>query len=489
MASVVVFASSGAVLVLETLAGRLVAPYVGVTLETFTAIIGVVLAGISLGTWVGGRAADRYGPERLLGPLLAVGGALVVASLPVVRVLGPGIRNGSTESLVILTVLAFFAPSAVLSAVSPVAVRTQLHDLAVTGTVVGRLSAIGTAGSLAGVFATGFVLVTTMPVPAIVVGSGIALVIGGVAMAIWLRRAERGPLGGAVGLAIVAVGLQVGLPPECDVQTAYYCASVEVDEEREGGRVLRLDTLRHSYVDLDDPTHLEFRYIRWFGSAIDALLPGDEPVDAVHLGGGGFTMPRWLEETRPGSTSVVLELDEQLVELVEDELGLETSDDLQAITGDARVSIAGLDDDSADLAIGDAFGGIAVPWHLTTRELVEEVHRVLRDDGVYIANIIDHPPLRFLRAEMATFDAVFEHVAVIGDAELRDGTGGGNSVLVASDRPLDALDELPIPTGAAELPAGTGALVDDEARAWMGEPEVLTDDFAPVDQWLTQRTG
>ena len=89
VAGALVFTTSAAVLILEILAGRLVAPYVGDSLETYSGVIGTVLAGIALGTWVGGWAADRVDPRRLIGPLLVGGGALAIASVPIVR-LGRG---------------------------------------------------------------------------------------------------------------------------------------------------------------------------------------------------------------------------------------------------------------------------------------------------------------------------------------------------------------------------------------------------------------
>jgi spermidine synthase len=167
----------------------------------------------------------------------------------------------------------------------------------------------------------------------------------------------------------------------------------------------------------------------------------------------------------------VLEVDRKLVDLDRRELGLRTSDALRVRIGDARQTLRDVPDDSADLVVGDAFGGLSVPWHLATRELVEDVRRVLRPGGLYTLNLIDHGPLGFARAETATLLAVFEHVAVIDDAD-----PGGNVVLAASDRPLDDV--------ALGFGAG-GELVDAERFA--GDARVLTDDRAPADQLLTPR--
>ncbi len=268
----------------------------------------------------------------------------------------------------------------------------------------------------------------------------------------------------------------------CDVETAYFCASVDVDEARPSGRTLWLDDLRHAYVDLDDPTHLEFQYTQLLGDVVDAMAPAGAPIDAVHLGGGGFTIPRYVAATRPGSDSLVLELDPGVVRIAEDELGLELSDGLRVRTGDARGHLRDVADDSADLVVGDAFGGRAVPYHLATEEFATDIQRVLRDDGIYAQNIIDQPPLEFLWADVATLREVFAHVAVLGPPGRFDGDQGGNTIVVASDAPL------PLDAIRAEL-AARGA--HDEVRAdgdldeHVDGAPVLTDDYAPVDQLLT----
>jgi spermidine synthase len=140
-------------------------------------------------------------------------------------------------------------------------------------------------------------------------------------------------------------------------------------------------------------------------------------------------------------------------------------------------------DDSVDLVVGDAFGGEAVPWHLTTVELTRDVQRVLRPTGIYAVNVIDHPPLGFARAEVATLGAVFEHVAVVGPPDRVAGDDGGNLVLLASDAPLpvDAIV-------AANRARGDDDIVvsgDEAIGRWIGGAEVLTDEHAPVDQLLT----
>ena len=478
-AGALVFATSAAVLVLEILAGRLLAPYIGVTLETTTGIIGVVLAAISTGAWAGGRLADATDPRRLIGPLLVGGGTAALLVVPLVRLLGPS-ADGSAASIVIVAAAAFFVPAALLSTVAPAVVKLQVRDLATTGATVGNLSALGTAGAIVGTFVTGFLLVASSPVRLIVTGLGVLTIATGAILTVVLgRRSPSGTAAVAVLLGVLGAGLVAVVPERCPDTSVYYCARVERDPARLSGRVLRLDTLRHSYVDLADPTHLEFSYTRSFAAVIAGLPPG--PLSALHIGGGGFTMPRWLAATRPGSTSVVLELDPALVDLARRELGLRTGEDLKVVEGDGRLSIAGQRAAAFDVVVGDAFGGISVPWHLATREVAASVRRLLRPGGIYVLNVIDHPPQGFVKAEAATLAAVFDHVALVAKAEQVAGRGGGNHVLVASDAPIDVVG-LESRLGARDDPqvAVGGARLDD----FVGGATVLNDDFAPVDQLL-----
>jgi SAM-dependent methyltransferase len=484
LAGALVFFTSGAVLVLEILAGRLLAPYVGVSIETFTGIIGVVLAGIAVGAWLGGGLADRFDPRMLLPGAVTLGGGLAIAAVPLVRLFGPSSPDADPGTIVVLATVSFFAPSAVLTSVTPIVVKLQLRELEHTGRVVGSLSAMGTAGALVGVFTTGFVLVAAFPTTPVVITLGALLAAAGIGLWFHLRRQTPQQLIVAgVAIAAVSAGVATVAAGPCEVESAYFCARVDVDPDRASGRALWLDTLRHSYVDLADPTHLELTYTQVLGDVVDAVAPTGDALDVVHVGGGGFTMPRYVEATRPGSDNLVLELDEEVVDLAERELGLQLDDDLRVVTGDARIGIADLPSASADLIVGDAFGGRAVPWHLATREFVTDIARVLRPDGVLAQNVIDLPPLGFLRAELATMRDVFEHVAVIAPAPRLAGHEGGNFIILASDRPLPLDDILAANAarGDDDQALGDAEAVDD----FIGGADVLTDEHAPVDQLIS----
>jgi spermidine synthase len=486
LAGTLVFLASGAVLVLEILAGRLLAPYVGVSQATFTGIIGVVLTGIACGAWLGGWLADRHDPRRLLPGALTLGGAAAVAAVPIIRVVGPGADGSSAPTILFLAGTAFFLPSVLLSTVTPMVVKLQLHTLQHTGQVVGQLSALGTAGSLLGVFGTGYILIAEFPTTPVVIVVGAVLVGIGAGRWWWSWRGAGGGAAVAAGTIVLLIsgGTAVLAGSPCEHETAYFCATVRQDPERASGRELILDDLRHSYVDLDDPTHLEFQYTQLLGDVVDSMAPAGRPLDALHLGGGGFTMPRYVEATRPGSDSLVLEIDPGVVALARAELGLQTGPRLRVRTGDARGNVTDLEADSADLIIGDAFGGRAVPYHLTTREFLTDLDRVLRPGGVLAQNLIDQPPLGFVRAEVKTLRQVFDHVAVIAPpAVIVDGTRGGNVIVVASDAPLpiDVIREEIAARDDDDVVLSTPAELDD----FVGDSPALTDDYAPVDQLLS----
>ena len=492
LAIALVTGTSAAVLVLEILAGRLLAPYVGVSLETFTGIIGTILAGIAVGAWVGGVAADHIDPRRLLPVLLVLGGALAIATIPIVRVLGEGSGTGGGIRILVLTAFGFLPSATVLSAVPPAVIKLQLLDLASTGTTVGRLSAWSTAGALFGTFFTGFVLVSAAAVTTLIVAVGLLLIASGVAMWAATRAASAGEMLSIGGIAAVSLVGVVAVDSPCETQTAYYCLSVVEDPNLDSGRTLVLDDLRHSYVDLDDPTRLEFWYVRRIVDAIDAHTAStDTPIDVVYLGGGAFTVPRYVRATRPGSEQTILEIDGDLVDVVEERMDFDRGDDVEIIVGDGRLAVDDFADDSADVVVGDAFGSRAVPFHLATEEFLADVDRVLRPDGIYVANIIDGPQERFLRAEAATIARVFEHVAVIRGPGIVGGRNG-NSVAVASQAPLN-VESLAARLASDREPGDedpdpdrvVGELLTGDALAtYLDGATILTDDFAPVDQLI-----
>lgn len=219
--------------------------------------------------------------------------------------------------------------------------------------------------------------------------------------------------------------------------TDHGTAKLMPDVDRARAWLLTVDGAPQSYVDLDEPAHLEFEYARRLGHVLDTVAVSGRALDVVHLGGGALTLPRYVAATRPGSRQDVVEADRELLDLVAEHLPLPEGSGIALHAADARAWLETAPDDHADVLIADVFGGSRVPAHLTTLAYAREAERVLRPGGVYLANLADAAPFGFLRSQLAAFAALFEELALIAEPAVLRGRRFGNAVLVASHRPLD----------------------------------------------------
>ena len=274
---VIVFLASACTLVLEIVAGRLLAPQLGVSIYTWTSIIGIVLAGISVGNYLGGRLADRFPPASTLG-LTLLGASLlsfaVLALLPEV----PSLLDYLPLIPHILAVNAalFFLPSCILGMVTPLAVKQALTDLGRAGGIVGRLYAVSTAGSILGVYLTGFVLIPAIGTRHVVLLVGFVLL----ALALTMGSLLRQRLAATVVVLIPTLALAgFTLQPQlregpCLVESSYYCIQVtRLQGTNNPARALKLDHLIHSYNVPGQPDTLTHPYTR--------IFRGDGPVHSA----------------------------------------------------------------------------------------------------------------------------------------------------------------------------------------------------------------
>ena len=208
----IVFVASACTLILEIVAGRILAPVIGVSLYTWTSIIGVVLAGISVGNYIGGLVADKYPSRQTLGLILLVSGAFTVVILPLISIAGDVVSDlPLLPRIVTLTAVLFLPVSLILGMVTPIVIKLQLQELSRTGDIVGRFYAVSTAGSILGVFLTGFVLIQWIGTRPIVLAVAITLI----AMALffgdlWKIRSKL-PTVLPVVVAVIAAFLQLHL--------------------------------------------------------------------------------------------------------------------------------------------------------------------------------------------------------------------------------------------------------------------------------------
>lgn len=211
------------------------------------------------------------------------------------------------------------------------------------------------------------------------------------------------------------------------------------DPDRPQGWTLLIDGTAQSHVDLDDPTHLEFEYVRRLGHLLDVLAPAAAPLRAAHLGGGAWTLARYLAATRPGSAQCVVELDGALAELVAARLPAD-GQGIALHVGDARAALRRIPPGSLDLLVLDVFAGSRIPAHLTSVEFVRSAAATLAADGVYAANLADSGRLEFARAQVAAAASVLPEVALVVAPDVLRGRRFGNLVLVAGRRELPLAD-------------------------------------------------
>ncbi|UQX87221.1 fused MFS/spermidine synthase [Jatrophihabitans telluris] len=252
------------------------------------------------------------------------------------------------------------------------------------------------------------------------------------------------------------------MPARPPAQTGRPRIELIADEDHPGGVMLVMDAVRQSYVDLDDPTYLDFEYIQFFASVLEIWRPG--PLATTHVGGGALTMPRYLAVTRPGSTQVVLEPDTELTDLVRQQLPLPRNHRIRIRSQDGRSGVAALAAGSADLVILDAYDDGRVPAELTTAEFIADVARVLRPDGLLLANLVDEPGMRYIRRVLAGLRTRFADIVLVASNDVLKGRRFGNVVLAATDQAFD-VDALrrevvrqPFPAGVRGLPELLGSL-------------------------------
>ncbi len=485
--NLIVFVSGACIMILELVAGRIIAPYVGVSLYTWTSVIGVVLAGISLGNYLGGLLADRRASLRLLGGIFLLGG-LSCFGILAVDVLGSFVSGAwPVLEILILTTALFFIPSVILGTISPVVAKLAVRDLAETGITVGKIYAAGATGSIVGTFATGFVLISWF---------GSYTIVWGVA-ALLLTMSLLFTLGGRwqpiLILALIILGGSVlvfrqgWLRAPCTRETNYYC--VKVREEERGGELVRLlilDRLEHSCTCLHDPTQLVYSYEQMFAEVVAYRAQRDDHLRALFVGGGGYTFPLYMEAVYPGSDIHVIEIDPGVTQVAYDMMGLSQDTDIVTHNQDARLFLAQEPIAAYDLIVGDAFNDCSVPYHLTTQEFNDRVRAWLEDDGLYVVNIIDSGRGDFLRAYTHTLRQSFRNVYVAPTLQTWRRSPSSSFVLIATGTPLDLSAFKAIDAGDGDPLLARQMLSQEEIDALLAEDRVvmLTDRYAPVDQML-----
>ena len=486
--NLIVFISSGCIMILELVAGRMIAPHVGSSLYTWTSIIGVVLAGIMLGNYLGGRFADRWASLRFLGGIYILAALTSLISLWVDRMgrVTPFDWSVIVEILAI-TAAMFFVPCTILGMISPIVAKLAVSDLAKTGSTVGKIYAAGALGSIVGTFATGFVLISWFGTYTII--WGVALVLGALGVLLLLGARWQSAVLAAVlvvGTAWLATAQGWRTSP-CMRETNYYC--IKSYDEDQGGkpvRLLVLDHLVHSYVSLTDPTALVYGYEKIYAEMAQYRTLTKQSPDVLMIGGGGYTFARYMQATYPNNEMHVVEIDPGVTQFAYDYLALPRAMKIITTNEDARTFFARPPTKKYDLILGDAFNHYSVPWHLTTKEFNDRARAWLADDGMYVVNIIDGPYGEFVRAYYHTLQQTFKYVYLDeGNYQWRNASRSF-FVLIGTDKPLDLA--LLAQCDAGDGDALTSRLIANEEELTKLQTEAplitLTDQYVPVDQML-----
>ena len=521
------FTGGAAVLAVEIAASRVLAPFFGNSLYVWGALIGVVLAGLAIGYWLGGALADRLPRPGLMVGVLGLGGLAVLAvpllDEPVLEAVVSWDPGPRLDPLLAATLL-FGAPSVVLAAVTPVAVRLRARSMTTLGRTAGRLFAVSTAGSIAGTFATAFWLVPELGVDQVFALAAAALLLAGLVYALAERllvpsAAAVAGLAAAIAAAVVLAPDTGGRlssaeagnwsplyrlqsqrgradPPEIGgdlrlvyrKETRYHRLSVVDDAD---SRYLRFDSSFQSGMVLGQPYRTRFRYTDYFDLAL-AYAPAARDVLFVGLGGGSAPKRMWRDF--PSLRIRVAELDPDVAAVARRFFAVPDHPRLRVAAQDGRRFL----DEHARRwdAIGiDAFFSDSIPFHLTTREFLELVHERLAPGGVVVTNVIGAltgPDSRLFRALYRTYASVFPTVLVhpVFEGGSRDESEVRNLILVATDRPAPATGFLAERWRAIRTRNPLAPDLERPIRDRLARPvpldgvPLLTDDYAPTDALL-----
>ncbi|OOZ35790.1 hypothetical protein BOW51_10305 [Solemya velesiana gill symbiont] len=483
-----IFLSSAFLLVLEMVAGRLIAPYVGVSLYTWTSIIGVVLAGLSLGNWIGGVWADRGGSDRSAGMVLIASGLASLAVLLILTLVAPALQESrlSLISISFLMVLSlFFLPAVLLGIITPLLTTLALKLDERTGHIVGLMHALAALGSILGTFVTGYWLVQYMGTRNIIISTAIGLFL----LAIPLLKGTR-PIATVSSLLLAAllsggIWLQNGFTNPCDRESSYFCIRV-VDSTPEvpfgEARSMILDHLVHGTNHKQEPGLLLAPYVQLMDELVLDHWQGQTPpgISFFFAGGGAYTQPRAVQSLYEDAEITVAELDPNVTEVAREQLYLDDRG-MQVHHADARVVLQQqLKDKRFDVIVTDVFHDIAVPYHLVTREYAQQVKAHLSQDGLYTLNLVDiFPDPKLVKSMMKTLGSVFDHVHVWID-RLPEESTRMTYVISASDarEPPEVIESRRgfqrawVRMTEAVLTTGTP----------MAELPEFTDDYVPVDR-------
>lgn len=487
---VTAFAANAVILIFEIAGARLLAPYLGTSVEVWSGTIAVILGGMAIGYFFGGIAADKRPEQNILALLLFLAGCAALVTWALRDLIPSQLSHAGglplTFAAMYMAALLFVPTTILLAAVSPFIAKFLITTLNASARVVGNINAIGTIGSIAGAVLSGAVLIPLFGLSDIFLGIAVLLIL----LSLLVGRANLGAkalvlllIVGALGLAQQVRALDEGII--ADIATPYN--RVWVMEQPHDGRTLRtihtdpFGTQCGMYVADDgtvDEEAIAFRYVRAFRTAAEAFLSKDGAHRALFLGGCNYSYPRAFLTHYGKAQATVVELDPGMTDIAVRFFALlpERYPALSIVHLDARrfVRTSG---DTYDIAFVDVFGSASnIPHHLTTREWYEELSGALAPDGIMVMNVIGPlagPASDFTSSLLKTAQSAFRHAELYTLSGLSH-HGVQNLILLASND--GALPETLGNSGDITL--------SRTQAATLPEGMVFTDNYAPV-EYLT----
>lgn len=496
-AYIITFIASFCILVIEIVAGRILAPFVGVSLYTWTSIIGVVLAGISIGAYLGGKLADRFPGRKTLGWLLLVSGIATLLISPVTNlVAGYHFPTSLMMRILIVTAITFFIPSCILGMISPLVVKLAIRNLERVGNVVGKIYAISTLGSILGTFAAGFFLISWLGTRHIILVMGMILILTSL---VWgsLFKTKK-----SIGFLLIPSFLVISTygmafkPPltsdtRCYKESDYYTVKVKDAVSKDGKTPLKaliLDNLVHSYVNLKDPLHIEYQYEKIYADVLKWRFGKDEAFRSLTIGGGGYTFPRYMEVFYPNAHLDVVEIDPEVTSIVYTYLGLPQSTRIQSVNEDGRWFVMNTKE-KYDVIFIDAYNDLSIPYHLTTKEFAQQIRNILNKNGLVLTNIIDNfQKGAFLPSYMRTLQQVFgeQNVYLISISPQFEKIGTSTFIVLTGRDDINIEEFESFIKTRVEGQVTSAVVPDNLVNEFMRKNHsvVLRDDYAPVDNLI-----
>jgi len=480
-----VFVCGASVMALEIVSSRILTPVFGSTTYTWGSLIGVILTGLSLGYFYGGRVSDKN-PNIFKFSSIIFSAGLYVVFIPFVAPLVIGFYNSiSQDSLMVLlsTFTLLTVPSFLLGMVSPYSVKLGTTMLSRVGSVTGTLYFLSTAGSIVGTFLAVFGLIPFFEVNQIIFSLGVSLLLVSL---IGLSKFPK--------LLVVLVGILVFLPTSVVGGTISHAGSLVYEKETPYShldvvdsnqmRSMYLNGLLHSRMDPDQPEELVVEYTKYFHMG-GIFNPNIQKV--LFIGGGGFSGPKSFLASYPSVQIDVVEIDPDVISAAKAYFNVNENPRLRIFNEDARTFLADTDE-KYDVIILDAFSKYYVPFHLMTLEYFELLKNRLEPDGIIISNLIgttEGNTSTLVRSVYKTMDQVFPTVYVFK-------TKGNDSISVQNIMFVTSRSDLDF----ASLERNTNFVYRDKylenyvgSQMKTDDVYVLTDQFAPVEYLLNPITN